>query len=208
MNVIVRQKSVNISTAHIGSGASLAAIRDGKCVATSMGLTPLGGVMMGTRTGDLDPSVMDYLCNCTGKSVDEMYDIFNKKSGFLGVSGVSNDTRDVEKAAAEGNERCQLAMKLFTRTVANFIGQYYVRLGHVDMIVFSAGLGENAPLFRELILKATEEALGLSVDYELNASVRGKEVLLSKPDSKIKIAVIPTDEEVMIARDCYKRIAQ
>ncbi len=202
------QEHVNIITAHIGSGASLAAIRDGKCVATSMGLTPLGGVMMGTRTGDLDPSVMDYLCNCTGKSVDEMYDIFNKKSGFLGVSGVSNDTRDVEKAAAEGNERCQLAMKLFTRTVANFIGQYYVRLGHVDMIVFSAGLGENAPLFRELILKATEEALGLSVDYELNASVRGKEVLLSKPDSKIKIAVIPTDEEVMIARDCYKRIAQ
>lgn len=201
------REHTRIITAHIGSGASLAAIKDGKCVATSMGLTPLGGVMMGTRTGDLDPSVMDHLCTCTGKDVHEMYDIFNKQSGFLGVSGVSNDTRDVEKAAEEGNPRAILAIKLFCRTVANFIGQYFVRLGGADMIIFSAGMGENAPLFREQILKDVEEALGLKIDYEANAKIRGKQALLSLPGSKVQVAIIPTDEEVMIARDCYKRIA-
>lgn len=200
------KKDTRIITAHIGSGASLAAIKDGKCVATSMGLTPLGGVMMGTRSGDLDPSIMDHLCTCTGKDVHEMYDIFNKKSGFLGVSGVSNDTRDVEEEALKGNERCILAIKLFARTVANYIGQYFVRLGGADMIIFSAGMGENAPLFREAILRDVEEALGLSIDYELNAKIRGVETVLSKPESKIKVVVIPTDEEVMIARDCYERI--
>ncbi|MDY5441525.1 MAG: acetate kinase [Candidatus Enteromonas sp.] len=202
------KEHVNIITCHIGSGASLAAIRDGKCVATSMGLTPLGGVMMGTRTGDLDPSVMSYLCDCTGMNAEQIYDIFNKKSGFLGVSGVSNDSRDVEAAAAAGNPRAILAIKMFARTISNFIGQYFVRLGHVDMIVFSAGMGENAPEMRELVLKEVEEALGLSIDYELNKKIRGKQALLSKPDSKILVTVIPTDEEVMIARDCYERIAQ
>lgn len=195
-----------ILSCHIGSGASLCAIRDGKCVATTMGLTPLGGVMMGTRTGDLDPSVMDYLCTCTGKDVHEMYDIFNKKSGLLGVSGISNDTRDVEEAAEKGDERAILASKLFARRVADFIGQYYVRLGGVDLIIFSAGIGENSAYFRKAILEDVQEALGLKIDYELNAKVRGREEVLSTPDSKIKVVVIPTDEEVMIARDCYKRI--
>lgn len=195
-----------IISCHIGSGASLCAIKDGKCIATSMGLTPLGGVMMGTRTGDLDPSVMDYLCTCTGKNVDEMYDIFNKKSGFLGMSGISNDTRDIEEAIEQGNPRAKLAGDVFSRTVANFIGSYFVRLGGADLIIFSAGIGENAPYFRKEILKRVEEALGLDIDYELNEQVRGKEVLISKPDSKIKVAIIPTDEEVMIARDCYERI--
>lgn len=201
-----KAEGTRIITCHIGSGSSLAAIKDGKCVATSMGLTPLGGVMMGTRTGDLDPSVMDYLCTCTGKSVDEMYDIFNKKSGFLGVSGVSNDTRDVEEAANQGNERAKLAIKLFARTVANFIAQYYVRLGGADMIIFSAGIGENSDTFRAAILKNVEEALGLSVDYEANKGIHGTQGLISKKDSKIMVSVIPTDEEVMIARDCYKKI--
>lgn len=195
-----------IISCHIGSGASLCAIKDGKCIATSMGLTPLGGVMMGTRTGDLDPSVMDYLCTCTGKNVDEMYDIFNKKSGFLGMSGISNDTRDIEEAIEQGNPRAKLAGDVFSRTVANFIGSYFVRLGGADLIIFSAGIGENAPYFRKEILQRVEEALGLDIDYELNEKVRGKEVLISKPDSKIKVAIIPTDEEVMIARDCYERI--
>lgn len=195
-----------IISCHIGSGASLCAIKDGKCIATSMGLTPLGGVMMGTRTGDLDPSVMDYLCTCTGKNVDEMYDIFNKKGGFLGMSGISNDTRDIEEAIEQGNSRAKLAGDVFSRTVANFIGSYFVRLGGADLIIFSAGIGENAPYFRKEILQRVEEALGLDIDYELNEKVRGKEVLISKPDSKIKIAIIPTDEEVMIARDCYERI--
>ena len=195
-----------IISCHLGSGSSLAAIKDGKCVATSMGLTPLGGVMMGTRTGDLDPSVMEYLCTCTGLSVEEMYDIFNKKSGFLGVSGLSNDTRDVEDAAIAGDERCLNAVKLFARRVADYIGQYFVRLGGADLIVFSAGIGENSGYFRRLILKDCEEALGLKIDYGKNEPLRGKEELISLPESKIKVAVIPTDEEYMIALDCYKRI--
>ncbi len=195
-----------IISCHLGSGSSLAAIKDGKCVATSMGLTPLGGVMMGTRTGDLDPSVMEYLCTCTGQSVEEMYNIFNKKSGFLGVSGLSNDTRDVEDAALKGDERCLNAVKLFARRVADYIGQYFVRLGGADLIIFSAGIGENSGYFRRLILKDVEEALGLKIDYEKNEPLRGKEELISLPDSKIKVAVIPTDEEYMIALDCYKRI--
>lgn len=195
-----------IISCHLGSGSSLAAIKDGKCVATSMGLTPLGGVMMGTRTGDLDPSVMEYLCTCTGLSVEEMYDIFNKKSGFLGVSGLSNDTRDVEDAAIAGDERCLNAVKLFARRVADYIGQYFVRLGGADLIVFSAGIGENSGYFRRLILQDCEEALGLKIDYQKNEPLRGKEELISLPESKIKVAVIPTDEEYMIALDCYKRI--
>jgi len=199
-------KNERIISCHIGSGSSLCAIKNGKCVATSMGLTPLGGVMMGTRTGDLDPSVMDYLCTCTGKNVDEMYDIFNKKSGFLGMSGVSNDTRDIEEAIEKRNKRAKLASDVFARRIADFIGSYFVRLGGCDLIIFSAGIGENAPYFRKEILKRVEEALGLSIDYELNETIRGKEALISKKDSKIKVAIIPTDEEVMIARDCYERI--
>jgi len=201
-----KAEGTRIISCHIGSGASLCAIKDGKCVATTMGLTCLAGVMMGTRTGDLDPSVMYYLCQQTGKSVEEMYDIFNKKSGLLGVSGISNDTRDVEKAANEGNERAQLAMRLYARRIADFIGQYYVRLGGVDLIIFSAGVGENGPAWRALVLHDVEEALGLKIDYEENAKIRGVQGLISKPESPIKVAVIPTDEEVMIARDCYKEI--
>ena len=196
-------KHPRIISCHIGSGASLTAIRDGKCVATSMGLTPLGGIMMGTRTGDLDPSVMNYLCKCTGISVEEMYQIFNKKSGFLGVSGVSNDSRDVIAAAAAGNKDAQLSLRLFTRRIADFIGQYFVRLGGADLIIFSAGIGENSWEAREEICKEVAPALGLSIDYELNKTIRGKEALISKPDSKIKVVIIPTDEEVMIARDTF-----
>jgi acetate kinase len=201
-----KAKGTSILSCHIGSGASLCAIRDGKCVATTMGLTPLGGVMMGTRTGDIDPSVMDYLCNQTGKSVDEMYDIFNKKSGLLGVSGVSNDTRDIEAAAEKGNERAMIASKLFARRIADFIGSYFVRLGHVDVIIFSAGIGENSSWYRKLILENVQEALDLKIDWAKNDEANGKQMVISKPESKIKVCVIPTDEEVMIARDCLKEI--
>lgn len=191
-----------IITCHIGSGSSLCAIKDGKCVATSMGLTPLAGVMMGTRTGDIDGSVMPYLVKQTGKSAEEIYQEFNKKSGLLGISGVSNDTRDVEKAAMEGNERAILAVKMFARRVADYIGQYYVRLGGCDLIVFSAGIGENSEYFRWAILEQCKEALGLEISKEANDTlVKGKEGYLSTPNSKIKVVVIPTDEEVMIARD-------
>ena len=191
-------------TCHIGSGASISAVKDGKCVATSMGLTPLGGIMMGTRTGDLDPSVMNYLCQCTGKSVEEMYQIFNKKSGFLGVSEVSNDSRDIAKACEEGNKKAILADRLFIRRVADFIGQYFVRLGGADMIIFSAGIGENSPDFRKKVINEIAPALGVEIDEKLNSTLRGKEALISTPNSKIKVAVIPTDEEVMIARDAYR----
>ena len=196
-------KHPRIISCHIGSGASITAIKDGKCVATSMGLTPLGGIMMGTRTGDLDPSVMNYLCSCTGKSVEEMYQIFNKQSGFLGVSEVSNDSRDVLAAVAEGNPKAILANKLFIRRIADFIGQYFVRLGGVDAIIFSAGIGENSYEIRESVCKEIAPALGLEIDYEKNHGKRGVEVVISKPENKILVAVIPTDEEVMIARDTY-----
>ena len=200
------KEHTRIISCHIGSGSSLCAIKDGKCVATSMGLTPLGGVMMGTRTGDMDPSVMDYLATCTGKDVHELYDPLNKKSGFLGVSGISNDTRDVEDAALKGDKRAIIAGKLFSRRIADFIGSYFIRLGGADLIIFSAGIGENSDYFREEILKDVEEALGLKIDYKLNKTIHGTEALLSLPESKIKVAVIPTDEEVMIARYGYQRI--
>ncbi len=194
-------KGKRIISCHIGSGASITAIKDGKCVATSMGLTPLGGIMMGTRTGDMDPSVFNYVVKVTGKSAEEVYQMFNKKSGFAGMSTVGPDSRDVLKAVEEGNEHAILANKVFNRRIADFIGQYYVRLGGADLIIFSAGIGENEPRTRSKLIK---DALGVEIDEELNSTIHGKEALISTPNSKIKVAVIPTNEEVMIARDAYK----
>ena len=195
-------KHPRIISCHIGSGASLTAIKDGKCIATSMGLTPLGGIMMGTRTGDMDPSVFNYVVKVTGKSAEEVYQMFNKKSGFLGVGGYS-DSRDILAGVEKGNERCILANKLFTRRIADYIGQYFVRLGGCDLIIFSAGVGENSPVSRKLVCDQLKEALGVEIDEAYNAELRGKEGLISTPNSRIKVAVIPTDEEVMIARDAY-----
>ncbi len=199
-------KHPKIISCHIGSGASLCAIKDGKCVATSMGLTPLGGIMMGTRTGDLDPSVMNYLCKCTGKSVEEMYQIFNKQSGFLGVSGVSNDSRDILEAMEKGNKRAITADRLFIRRIADYIGQYYVRLGGCDLLIFSAGIGENSDYYREKIIEEIAPALHVEIDKQINSGLRGKDTLLSTKNSAFKIALIPTDEEVMISRDAYSFI--
>lgn len=195
-----------IISCHIGSGASITAIKDGKCVATSMGLTPLGGIMMGTRTGDIDPSVMKYACYCENKSAEEMFQIFNKQSGLLGVSGVSNDSRDVMEAIQKGNKRAELAYKIFVRRIADFIGSYYVRLGGADLIVFSAGIGENSPETRTLVCDAIKEALHVEIDESINSGLRGKEALISTNNSAIKVAVIPTDEEIMIARDAYNML--
>ena len=196
-------KGKRIISCHIGSGASITAIKDGKCVATSMGLTPLGGIMMGTRTGDMDPSVFNYVVKVTGKSAEEVYQMFNKESGFKGMSTVGPDSRDVLKAVEEGNEHAILANKVFNRRIADFIGQYYVRLGGADLIIFSAGIGENEPRTRRDVCKLIKDALGVEIDEELNSTIHGKECLISTPNSKIKVAVIPTDEEVMIARDAY-----
>ena len=193
-----------IISCHIGSGASLCAIKDGKCVATSMGLTPLGGIMMGTRTGDIDASVMNQIVAMTGKSCEEVYQEFNKKSGLLGVSGISPDSRDIEAGILRGDERCKLAYKLYARRIADFIGQYFVRLGGCDVIVFSAGVGENSGWCRRNVLENIAEALGVVIDHDVNETLRGVEAVITKPESKIKAVVIPTDEEVMIARDCVR----
>ena len=196
-------KGKRIISCHIGSGASITAIKDGKCVATSMGLTPLGGIMMGTRTGDMDPSVFNYVVKVTGKSAEEVYQMFNKESGFKGMSTVGPDSRDVLAAVEAGNEQAILANKVFNRRIADFIGQYYVRLGGADLIIFSAGIGENEPRTRRDVCKLIKDALGVEINEELNNTIHGKECLISTPNSKIKVAVIPTDEEVMIARDAY-----
>ena len=196
-------KNPKIISCHIGSGASITAIENGKCVATSMGLTPLGGIMMGTRTGDMDPSVFNYVVSVTGKSAEEVYQMFNKKSGFLGVSCVSNDSRDVFAAAEKGDAKAQLSLDLFNRRIADFIGQYFVRLGGADLIIWSAGIGENEPRTRSGVCELIKDALGVEIDEELNSTIHGKEALISTPNSKIKVVVIPTDEEVMIARDAY-----
>ncbi len=193
---------------HLGSGASITATKNGKCVATSMGLTPLGGIMMNTRTGDMDPSVYYQIQKMSGKSYEEIFQEFNKQSGLFGVSGVSNDSRDVSNEANNGNEDAKLALDLWSRRIADFIGQYYVRLGGCDMIIFSAGIGENAPELRALVLNKIKEALNIDIDWNKNNEARGIEEEISTPSSKIKVYVIPTDEEVMIARDAYKLIKE
>lgn len=191
----------NLITCHLGNGASLCAIKDGRSVNTSMGFTPLAGIMMGTRSGDIDPAIISYIMQKTNKSADEVIDILNKKSGMLGVSGLSSDARDIENAIVQGNEMAVLTRQMYGNRVASRIGSYFVQLGHVDAIVFTGGLGENDGQSRETILKKVEEALGIELDYELNAKSRGKEVCLTKPSSKVQVWVIPTNEELVIARD-------
>lgn len=200
------KKHTNIITMHIGSGASLCAIKDGKCVDTSMGLTPLAGIMMSTRCGDVDPSIMTYYMKKSGKTAEEIYDIYNKKSGLLGVSGISPDTRDIEKAIlVDHNERAELACQMYTSRIAKYVGQYFVELGHVDMLVFSAGVYENSPYFRKRLVEYLAEPLGLELDEEANnKAYGGKEVVISTPKSKIPMVVIPTDEELMICLDTVR----
>ena len=197
-------KDTKIITCHLGNGASISAVDGGKCINTSMGLTPLGGIMMGTRCGDIDPAVAVYMARQTGMTPDELDTAFNKKSGMLGVSGISSDSRDIEAAYHAGNERAILTMDVYVNRVINMIGGYVMQLGHVDAIAFTAGLGENSTFTRELILKALTEGLGLNVDYELNSKIRGKEVCITKEDSKVQAWVIPTNEELVIARDTYR----
>lgn len=200
---ILNSKEKRMIICHLGSGASITATKYGKCVATSMGLTPLGGIAMNSRTGDMDPSVYYQVLKMSGKDNETIFQEFNKLSGLYGVSGVSNDSRDVADKAKDGDEDSKLAMQLWARRIADFIGQYYVRLGGCDLIIFSAGIGENAPEYREMVLENIKEALHVKYNKELNNNTRGNEALISTEDSAIKVAVIPTDEEVMIARDAY-----
>ncbi len=197
-------RDLNIITCHLGNGASITAIRGGKCINTSMGLTPLGGIMMGTRSGDIDPTVVFYMMKKLNCTPDEMDTYLNKKSGMLGISGISSDARDVQAAAERGDERAILTQKLYVNRVINVLGGYAMQLGHVDAIAFTAGLGENDAAMREYILKAASELLGLSIDYELNAKIHGVETKISNDDSKTAVYVVPTNEEVVIARDTVR----
>ena len=197
-------ESLNMITCHLGNGASITAIKGGKCINTSMGLTPLGGIMMGTRSGDIDPTVVFYMMEKLGCTPKEMDTFLNKRSGMLGVSGISSDARDIQAAVDKGDERAILTTNLYTNRVINVVGGYAMQLGHVDAMVFTAGLGENDTHTRERILKHLEEGMGLSIDYEKNASVHGEEALISKPDSKVAVYVIPTNEELVIARDTVR----
>ena len=185
---------------HLGNGSSITAIKDGKVIDTSMGLTPLDGFIMGTRTGAIDPSAVTFLMQKEGLTPTEMDALMNKQSGFLGISGVSSDMRDVENAAAEGNERAQLALDIFYYEVAKIIGSYIVALQGLDALVFTAGIGENGANVREMICRQLE-FLGIKMDYEKNDGLRGKETQLNTSDSKSAIFLIPTNEELMIARD-------
>lgn len=196
--------NLNMITCHLGNGASISAIENGKVINTSMGLTPLGGIMMGTRSGDIDPTVVFYMMKKLQCTPDEMDTFLNKRSGMLGVSGISSDARDIQAAVDENNDRAILTVNLYTNRVINVVGGYYMQLGHVDAMVFTAGLGENDADTRERILKHLEEGMGLSIDYELNKTIHGKECLISKPDSKIAVYVIPTNEELVIARDTVR----
>ena len=196
-------KDLNIITLHLGSGASITAIKGGKCVNTSMGLSPLGGIMMGTRCGDIDPTVVYFMekkLNCTP---EEMETYLNKKSGMIGISGVSSDSRDVEAAMKDGNERAKLTYDLYANRVINVVGGYVMQLGHVDALTFTAGLGEHAVIVREMICKRLEEALGVKIDYELNSKTHNQQEL-STPDSKVKVFVIPTNEELAIVKDTVR----
>ena len=196
---IMGKKGTRVINCHLGNGSSVSASIDGKCVDTSMGLTPLEGLPMGTRSGNLDPAILQFIMNKYGYTADEMLNILNKKSGVLGISGVGSDFRDLEKAAKEGNKRAQLALDKFAYEVRKYIGSYAAAMGGVDIITFTAGVGENGPDMRESICEGLG-FLGVHVDHEKN-QVRGKETDISAANSTVKVYVIPTNEELMIARD-------
>lgn len=189
-----------IITCHIGNGASVAAVLNGKVVDTSMGLTPLAGVMMGSRSGDIDPSAVTFIMEKLGKKPQEMADYLNKESGVLGISGVSSDMRDVEKAAKEGNEKAILALTMYDYRIKKYIGAYAAVMNGVDTIVFTAGVGENQASMRKGVCEGLDY-LGVKLDKELNNTVHGTETVISTPDSRVKVVVVPTDEEIVIARD-------
>ena len=189
-----------IITCHIGNGASVAAVLNGKVIDTSMGLTPLAGLMMGSRCGDIDASAVTYLMDKLDKKPQEMADYLNKQSGVLGITGISSDMRDVENAAQEGNKRAKLALEMYDYRIKKYIGAYAAALGGVDAIVFTAGVGENQTGTREQAC-AGLEFLGIKIDKAKNATIHGEEAIISTPDSKVKVVVVPTDEEIVIARD-------
>ena len=201
---ILNNPSARIISCHIGNGGSLCAIKDGKSIDTSMGFTPNAGLMMGSRSGDIDATLIPYIMGKTGETLEEVINDLNKKSGYLGVSGISSDSRDIEEAAKNGNERAILAQDMYAWKVANYIAMYNNMLNGADVIVLTAGIGENSKDTRKAIVDKLAP-LGIKIDEEKN-NIRGEEALISTEDSAVKVYVIPTDEEVMIARDTYKFI--
>ena len=189
---------------HLGNGASVSAVKNGKSVDTSMGLTPLEGLVMGTRCGDIDPAIIEYLAHAMDKSLEDVMKILNKESGVYGLSGVSSDFRDLEKAADEGNKKAQLAQDVFGYRVAKYIGAYTAAMNGVDAIAFTAGLGENNGIMREYVCSFLGY-LGVEIDKEKNG-VRGEETIVSTPDSKVKVLVVPTNEELAIARETMELV--
>jgi acetate kinase len=196
-------KDLKTIVLHIGNGASICAIDGGVSVDTSMGFTPLAGITMGTRSGDIDPAIVEFIAQKQQRSLEEVMNDLNKQSGYLGISGVSSDSRDLWAAADEGNERAKLAIDKQAKMIADYVGAYFMHMGGVDNIIFTAGIGENAPETREVIARRLESALHTELDTEAN-NVRGKEQIISKEGSKVKLMVVPTNEEVMIARDTQR----
>ena len=196
---LVGKTEFKMVNCHLGNGSSLSAVKDGKCMDTSMGLSPLAGVPMGTRSGDIDACVVQFICNKYGVSVDECLNMLNKKSGVLGISGVSSDFRDLEAGAAKGDENCILALEKFYYEVAKYVGAYAAALNGIDVLTFTAGVGENGAGTRQAICNYLE-FMGVKIDPEKN-KLRGQEVMISTPDSKVQVWIIPTNEELMIAQD-------
>lgn len=201
---LLGRDNYKLISCHIGNGGSICAIKDGKCVDTSMGFTPLAGIMMGTRSGDVDPSIIPYIMEKEGKNASEVIEDLNKKSGLYGMSEFSNDMRDILARCDEGDHRALVAKEKYVRRIVDYIAQYYVLLGGVDMIALTAGVGENNKVIRKEILDKLE-CLGVKISDEANETV-GEEVKLSTKDSRILVYVIPTDEELMIAKDTYNLI--
>lgn len=197
-------EQLRLLSCHLGNGASIAAIDGGKSIDTSMGFTPLAGVTMGTRSGNIDPALIPYIMEKTGKSADEVLEILNKKSGMLAISGFSSDLRDIEIEADRGNERAELALEVFAAKIHKYVGSYAARMSGVDAIIFTAGIGENSDICRAKILRGLE-FMGVYWDPILNKT-RGKEAFINYPHSPVKVIVIPTNEEVMIARDTVRLI--
>ena len=192
---------VKVITCHLGNGSSVSCSKGGKCVDTSMGLTPLEGLPMGTRCGSIDPAIVPFLVNRMGATPKDIDTMMNKKSGMLGISGVSSDFRDLWNARNEGNERASLALDMFAQAVKRLIGGYAAEMDGVDCVVFTAGVGENDAATRELIMDGMDY-LGIDFDFEKNRTApKGKEIVLTKPESKVTVIVLPTDEELAIARD-------
>lgn len=202
MASILGKEETKIITCHIGNGGSLAAVKNGKCIDTSMGFTPNAGIIMGSRSGDIDASLIPFVMKKTGMNISEIDNALNKKSGLLGISGVSSDSRDIEDGIKSGNDRCKLAQEMYVNKIVKYIAEYYVELGGADAIVFTAGVGENSITTRKQIIDKLA-CLGIKLDEERN-NVRAEVALISTDDSSVKVYVIPTDEEVMIARDTYK----